>query len=221
MTNILQPHASSRGSDRLAHEWMNNLDPQAAVGSKHHIVPKFLLARFASAAGQLRVRNRTDGKVSLRAISDLGVRDYYTAVSKNAILDSRLESMLSAVEGGAAKIFRQHLDFRTFMRPRAFTPEERATLDSFVGMQAVRGMRVRRSIEVLADYTVKLLNADKITEEDIHETDFVPHPNEHLAMFGKLSEGAGGGTRITPCHFHTPRQAAPDHWRRASPDREG
>ena len=190
MTDLLQPHISDREADRRAREWVDILDHQAAVGARHHIVPKFLLARFASAGGQLRVRNRADSKESVRSISDLAVRDFYTAVTKSAVLDSSLESLLSAVEGGTAEILRQHLDFRAFARPRAFTSEERATLDAFVAMQAVRGMRTRRSIEVITDYTVKLLNQDKIAEEDIQNTDFIPHPNDHLKMFGNLAEHA-------------------------------
>jgi hypothetical protein len=190
VTDLLQPHASDREADRRAREWLDNLDHQAAVGSRHHIVPKFLLARFASPSGQLRVRNRRDGKSSLRAIGDLGVRDFYTSVTHDAVLDSSLESLISMVEGGAAEIFRHHLDLRAFVRPRAFTPEERATLDTFVAMQAVRGMRIRRSIEVIADYTVKLLNQDKLSDEDVSATHFVPHPNDHLRMFGTLAESA-------------------------------
>lgn len=54
-------------------------------------------------------------------------------------------------------------------------------------MQAVRGMRLRRSIEIIADYMVKHLNQDKLTEREIQETDFVPHPNDHLRMFGSLA----------------------------------
>jgi hypothetical protein len=188
MTNLLQPHASNQEADRLAREWLGNLNHQAAVGNRHHIVPRFLLARFASADGKLRVRNRHDGKGSTRSISDLAVRDFYTAVTNSSELDSSLESLLSIVETGTAEILRQHLDFRSFVKPRAFNREERATLDAFVAMQAVRGMRIRRSIEVIADYTVKFFNQDKLTEEDVWESDFLPHPNDHLKMFGALSE---------------------------------
>ncbi|WP_328591587.1 DUF4238 domain-containing protein [Arthrobacter terricola] len=190
MTDLLQPHASDREADRRAREWLGNLDHQAAVGKRHHIVPRFLLARFASEDGKLRVRNRRDGKASTRSINDLAVRDFYTAVTDSSGLDSSLESLLSTVEAGTAEILRQHLDFRAFVKPRAFTLEERATLDAFVAMQAVRGMRIRRSIEVIADYSVKLLNPDRITEEDIRDVDFVPHPNDHLKMFGNLAERA-------------------------------
>ena len=198
MTNLLQPHLSDREADRRAQEWLDKLDPQAAVGARHHIVPRFLLARFASPEGQLRVRNRADGKASLRSIGDLAVRDFYTAVTESSVLDARLESLLSEVEGGAAELLRQHLDSRVFARSRAFTPQERATLDAFVGMQAVRGMGMRRSIEILTDYTVKLLNEDKISAEDARNTEFVPHPNEHLKMFGHLAERAEVELRHRP-----------------------
>lgn len=190
VTELLQPHASEREADRRAREWLGGLDHQAAVGARHHIVPRFLLARFASGDDQLRVRNRRDGKASTRTITDLAVRDFYTAVTNGSELDSSLESLLSVIEGGAAEIIRQHLDLRAFANARAFTPEERATLDLFVAMQTVRGMRVRRSLEVIADYTVKLLNQDKITENDVQNTAFVPHPNEHLKMIGNLAERA-------------------------------
>lgn len=201
--NLLQPHLSDREADRRAQEWLDNLDPQAAVGARHHIVPRFLLARFASAEGQLRVRNRADGKASLRSIGDLAVRDFYTAVTESSVLDARLESLLSEVEGGAAEILRQHLDCRVFAKSRAFTPHERAILDAFVGMQVVRGMRTRRSIEILTDYMVKLLNEDKISAEDARNTDFVPHPNEHLKMFGHLAERAEVELRHRPAAMVT------------------
>lgn len=190
MTDLLQPHTSSKEGDRRAQEWLHNLDQRAAVGTRHHIVPRFLLERFASANGQLRVRNRTDGRASLRSISDLAVRDFYTVVTNNSELDSSLESLLSIVEGGAAQILRQHLDYRAFARPRPFTVDERSVLDEFVATQAIRGMRMRRAIEVMTDYAVKLLNQDKITDDDVRNTEFIPHPNDHLRMFGPLLDRA-------------------------------
>lgn len=122
----------------------------------------------------------------MRSISDLAVRDFYTVVTNDGEFDSSLESVLSIVEDRAARILRQHLDHRAFMRPRTFTAEERYFLDDFVAIQAVRGMRTRRVIEVIADYSVKLLNQNRISDDDIQNIDFIPHPNEHLKMFGPL-----------------------------------
>lgn len=190
MTELLQPYASDREADRRAREWLGNLDHQSAVGSRHHIVPRFLLARFASPDQQLMVRRRSDGKASTRKINDLAVRDFYTAVTISSEFDSTLESIFSVLEGGAAEVFRRHLDARAFARARSFTAEERATIDAFVATQAVRGTRVRRSLELIADYTIKLLNQDKVTGDDIQNTSFVPHPNEHLKIIGVLAERA-------------------------------
>lgn len=186
MTNLYGPYVSSKESDSRAQEWLDNLDQRSSVGTRHHVVPRFLLERFASAKGQLQVRNRADGQVSMRSISDLAVRDFYTVVTNDGEFDSSLESVLSIVEDRAARILRQHLDHRAFMRPRTFTAEERYFLDDFVAIQAVRGMRTRRVIEVIADYSVKLLNQDRISDDDIQNIDFIPHPNEHLKMFGPL-----------------------------------
>lgn len=124
----------------------------------------------------------------MRSIGDLAVRDFYTSVTTDATFDSRLESMFSAVEGAAARLLGQHLNLRSFARPRSFTLEERAFLDTFVSLQAVRGMRLRRSIEVLSDFSVKFLNEDKLSSSEIAELDFVPHPNEHLRIFGNIAE---------------------------------
>lgn len=186
MTDLLQWHTPNREGDRRARGWLDNLDHQAAVGTRHHIVPRFLVERFASPSGQLRVRNRTDGRASLRSIGDLAVRDFYTAVTNDSELDSSLESLVSVVEGRVAQTLRQHLDHRVFARPRAFTMEERSVLDEFVAAQAIRGMRTRRAIEVMTDYAVKLLNRDKITEDEVRNTEFIPHPNDHLKLCGTL-----------------------------------
>ncbi|MBA3021264.1 MAG: DUF4238 domain-containing protein [Propionicimonas sp.] len=191
MSDLLQPHASQREADRRARVWLNNLDRQAAVGSRHHIVPRFLLTRFASSSGQLRVRSRTDGAITLRAVGDLAIRDFYTSVADDIGFDSSLESLLSVVEGGAANVLRHHLDLRAFAHPRAFTPEERATIDTFVAMQSVRGMRMRRLIEVVTDYSVKLLNQDQLSKSEAEDLVFVPHPNEHLSVIGALAERGG------------------------------
>ncbi|WP_170854249.1 DUF4238 domain-containing protein [Microlunatus flavus] len=188
MVDLLNPYASERGADRRAKEWLGNLDHQAAVGSRHHIVPRFLLERFASTDKRLRVRSRVDGTASVRSIGDLAVRDFYTSVTTDTGLDSSLESLLSIVEGRAAHILRQHLDYPAFSRARPFTLEERSALDLFVASQAIRGMRIRRGLEVVTDYTVKLLNHDKISEDDIQNTEFLPHSNDHLKMFGSLVE---------------------------------
>lgn len=132
---------------------------------------------------------------SLRAIEDLAIRDFYTAVSSDG-LDSGLESLFSVVEGDVARILKHHLDARGFVRARPFSPEERATLDAFVALQQVRGMRTRRLIEMMTDYTVKILNQDKLTAADARDLEFVPHPNDHLKMLGPIADRLEGALKL-------------------------
>lgn len=166
------------------------MDPSAAVGARHHIVPKFLLKRFANSDERILVRDRSTGAVSVRNISDLAVRDFYTIVTKSHTLDASLELMLSEIEGAVAAILHTHLDAVAFMKPRAFTHDERLAIDTFVSMQYVRGMRMRRSLELVSDYGMKLVNQGSMTVDDIENLDVVPHSNAHLEMFGPASEKA-------------------------------
>jgi hypothetical protein len=186
--SLFGPTTSQEAADRRAQDWLGAIDHSAAVGARHHIVPRFLLARFATPQGQLRVRNRATGSTTVRAITDLAVRDFYTAVTDARQLDASLETLLSEVEGAAAEVLHTHLDARAFLRSRALTKEERFKIDTFVSMQYVRGMRVRRGIEIMTDYAMKLVNQDKLSVADIDELDIVPHSNDHLRMISGLSE---------------------------------
>lgn len=188
VNSLFGPATSPEAADRRARNWSDAVDRSAAVGTRHHIVPRFLLARFANAQGQLRVRDRTTGVTTLRGIGDIAVRDFYTAVTDARALDASLETLFSEIEGAAAEVLHTHLDATAFSRPRPLTDEERFKIDTFVSMQYVRGMRIRRGLEILTDYGMKLVNQDKLSATDIDELDIVPHSNDHLRMIAGLSE---------------------------------
>jgi hypothetical protein len=120
----------------------------------------------------------------------MAVRDFYTAVSDVRVLDASFESLLSEIEGAAAEVLHSHLDATAFARPRPLSDSERFKIDTFVSMQYVRGMRVRRGLEIMTDYGMKLVNQDKLSVTDIDELDIVPHSNDHLRMMAPLSEHA-------------------------------
>jgi len=190
MRSLFGPPTSQEAADRAAREWSEAVDHSAAVGARHHIVPRFLLARFANTQGRLRVRNRVTGSDSIRGIGDMAVRDFYTAVTDARVLDASFETLLSEIEGAAAEVLHTHLDATAFRRPRPLSDSERFKVDTFVSMQYVRGMRVRRGLEILTDYGMKLVNQDKLSVTDIDELDIVPHSNDHLRMMAPLSEHA-------------------------------
>lgn len=82
------------------------LSPTAGVGDRHHVVPRFLLERFAK-AGQLMVRDLVTGRSQLRAVSDMAIKNFYTAVidvdhtddgSPERIFDGRIEKAFAVAE---------------------------------------------------------------------------------------------------------------------------
>lgn len=190
MPNLFIPTRSQEEADRRAQAWSAGVDGTAAVGRRHHIVPRFLLARFANDQEQLTVRNRVTGVATLRKAGDLGYRDFYTAVTHDGTLDASLELLLSEVEGAAAEVIHSHFDATAFSKPRPFSEDERFKIDTFVSMQFVRGMRVRRGLEIVTDYGMKLVNQHRLSADDVESLDIVPHPNDHLRMMPTLSENA-------------------------------
>src|SRR3712207_4788317 len=88
------PVYSSAMADRMAEEVVAGLNRKQYVGSLHHIVPKFILKRFADASEQVFVRDRVTGADGRRNIKNLGVKDFYTFIDRNGELDSSHESIL-------------------------------------------------------------------------------------------------------------------------------
>lgn len=179
---------SQQAANRHAAAWFEELDHSEKVGARHHIVPLMVLRRFSNPKGQLYIRDRATGDGRIGSAEDLAVRDFYTIVTKNGKLDSSLESLFSEIEGAAAAVLRTHIDVDAFARPRPFTREERFKIDTFVAMQATRGMRGRRAYELMTDYWIKLLNQQRLTPEDIETSVFVPHPNEYIKMSSELAQ---------------------------------
>lgn len=176
---------SAKRLDVAAAEMIATLDPKRYVGHKHHVVPRFILQRFANDRDQVLVRDRESGARRVCNIKDLAVKDFYTMINLDGDLDSSLEQLFGVVEGWAASVLKAHLD-NPFMKPRPFTPLEKHHMDGLISLQFVRGPAPRRSYELLADYNLKLVNQDVLTADDIEQCEFVPHQNEHLKTLGHL-----------------------------------
>jgi hypothetical protein len=189
MDDLFALATSEAESQRRAEAWVGSISRKAMVGSRHHIVPHFHLKRFADAKGKIQIRDRSTGVTTTRAIRDLAVTDFYTFVNVNGELDSSFETILNAVEGAAAEVIRSHLDLAAFARSRGLRDDERTRLDTYTAAQAVRGMRIRRQLELVTDYGVKLMNQGQLSADDVDELRFVPHQNEHIRLFGDLSDG--------------------------------
>lgn len=187
MGRIFQP-ASVSGAERLAREWYESINPMSQVGTRHHIVPRTILRHFANPADQVRVRDRFTGKLRMMSLADLAVRDFYTFIDLTMKPNGSMEVWLSEVEAEFSRVIRPLLSPHAFGNARPFTETERFALDTFVAVQAVRGMRTRRAMELIADYGVKLVNQDKLDEASIRELEIFPHQNEHIQFIQRGSE---------------------------------
>jgi hypothetical protein len=180
--------ASDAGAERLAQQWYESIDLRSQVGTRHHIVPRTILRRFANRAGQIRLRDRMTSKVRIVSIGDVAVKDFYTFIDLDMAPNGAMEVWLSEVEAEFARVTRPHLSTSAFGFPRSPSRADRFALDTFVAVQVLRGMRTRRAMELMADYGMKLVNQDKISAEEIQQIEIVPHPNEHIQFMHRASE---------------------------------
>ncbi len=183
------PSESIEEIERRAISWVEGLDKTEKTGSRHHTVPRFYLDRFAD-NGRLWVRDRAadlaPGTGSARHVRDMGVKDFYTSLTVDEVLDSRLEQVLSLVEAQGAAVLARLLN--PFRLPGPLTADEEVHLSQFLSFQVVRGQRWRREIELMGDWYAKTLASSHHSQADLKQVRFVPHPNNHLRMLGQAAQ---------------------------------
>ncbi|MFF2088567.1 DUF4238 domain-containing protein [Nocardia sp. NPDC058176] len=171
-------------------EWLQSPDRFRKVGSRHHVVPKFVLKKWADSSGRVWVKSKHDRREGIRMITDLGIKDFYTFIATDGKLDSSLEHLLSGVEARAAAVLRKL--GTPFAIDVAVTFQEFTELVEFVAFQAVRSPRRRREHEMMVDWQAKtvaaLTMADTVTEDELRTLEFTPHQNEHIEQIGPLAE---------------------------------
>ena len=124
----------------------------------------------------------------MMSIGDLAVRDFYTFIDLTMKPNGSMEVWLSEVESEFARVVQALLSPHSFAAARAPEGVDRFALDTFVAVQALRGMRTRRAMELIADYSVKLVNQDKLDATEIRDLEIVPHQNEHIKFIHRASE---------------------------------
>lgn len=194
--NLYGAFASAEQADTEALAWLAKIDPAEKVGTRHHTVPRFYLARFSDRHGQLVVRDRSTGSASTRNVLDMGIKDFYTFVHVEGHLDSSFEQILQVFEDRAALVVTKLMG--SFSAPAALSLTDRVWLDTFVAYQFIRGAKVRRSLELMADYASKLTHQSELSAEQIEHYEFAPHQNEHMRMFDKLAGHAFDCLRDRP-----------------------
>ena len=193
--------------ERKARAWVAAASPDEGVGARHHTVPAFYLRYFAD-GDQLLVRRIPEHAPILCNLHDLAQRDFYTAMTDDPDggaprPDGRIEQVLRIVEGNAARVLGRLRNPLLVRRPLPM--DERRDVTQFLAFQLVRGVRMRREIELLAEYHVKLTaggrakgDDDAPTLDELARVRVVPHPNEHLRMLGSIAERAHPFLRERP-----------------------
>jgi hypothetical protein len=173
---------------RAGARFVASIDPKRYVGHKHHVVPAFILKRFANAKNQLLVRDLARNSDRTVNVNDLAVTDFYTFINTSGDLDSSYEHLWGEIEGGASRALRDHLQTSPFVKPRPFSVEEKVALDALVALQLLRGPTLRRVSELITDYRIKLTNTHLLSADDMVDLEFAPHQNDHLAVMARLLE---------------------------------
>jgi hypothetical protein len=187
-------------------------NPDVHVGTRHHVVPRFYLERFAR-ADRIAVVDPRTGARRVASIRDTAAeKDYYTFVNTDGELDGRMEQLLGKIEGDAAEAIRN----MTSIFGGDVSPDDRASVCLLLAFQLNRGRAARRRSELFGDLMTRLLLVgindeqaarayierqggtvnpetvaaviDMSSRLDTYE--FVPDPNDHTAMIGKVAEDA-------------------------------
>jgi hypothetical protein len=125
-------------------------DPDAAVGARHHHLPRFYLQRFANERMQIAAVERRTRERRLTAIKHTAAdKDFYTAMNTEGEKDGKTEQPLTHIEGNAARAIRNVLSQVFQLFPSQ--PQDRADLCLFLAFQKVRGKLTRKRIELLGD----------------------------------------------------------------------
>lgn len=165
-------------ADAQAQAWMSGIDPSAYVGSRHHTVPRFLLARWADSNGQVQVFHRIESRHRVENIRDLAVTDFYTVIDKSGAKNSVLESLMGVVENEARPYIEAIVS--PFGRPAPLDADAILSLAQFAAFQSTRTTRHRREIELQAEWYAKTMASGRVSDEELRQVSVAPHQNESI-----------------------------------------
>ncbi|MFC8503805.1 DUF4238 domain-containing protein [Pedococcus sp. NPDC057267] len=157
-------------------DWLGTIDPSSHVGSRHHVVPRFLLDRWA-VKGQVRTYSRLDGSFSPRSVSDLAVKDFYTFLNKAKVPDSSFETLLGRIESDAAAALGRLVSPFT---NGDLSPEDIIHLAHLAAFQLVRTPRRRRELELHTEWYAKTIARGVVPDAQLRRLSIEPHQNDTL-----------------------------------------
>ncbi|WP_338767895.1 DUF4238 domain-containing protein [Nocardia vulneris] len=177
---------------KIDEEWFQTVDRLGKVGSRHHVIPRFMLLKWADSNSHVWVKSKHDRTEGIRNIRDLGITDFYTFLATDGQLDATFEEVLSVVEARGATVLKRINNSFAARDDTALTPEEFIQLAKFVAFQIVRGPRRRREHELLVDWYAKTVAAltepNRLSEDQLRTLEFAPHQNQHLELLGQMAD---------------------------------
>lgn len=179
-----------------AKAWLSTVSPTTYVGTRHHTVRRFLLARWADPAGQVQVYRRIEEVHRVENIQNLAIKDFYTFIDLNGQKDSTFESVLGYIEGQAKPVVDTLLN--SFRHPGPIDVDAITTLAMFAAFQATRTPRSRKETELHGEWFAKTKVAGKVSDEELQNISVVPHQNDGV----KLNMAAA--QEIMPFFLHRP-----------------
>ena len=132
--------------EERAQALISSLNQKDGVGTRHHVVPKFLLDNWADNKGRVQVYSRVDRKFSMRTTRDLAIRNFYTFIDIHQQPNAMLKLLLGRVELGAGSVLRKLTS--SFIKDVDVNGEDLVQLALFAAFQVMRTPRRQREMEL-------------------------------------------------------------------------
>ena len=172
--------------EERAQALISSLNQKDGVGTRHHVVPKFLLDNWADNKGRVQVYSRVDRKFSMRTTRDLAIRNFYTFIDIHQQPNAMLEALLGRVESGAGSVLRKLTS--SFIKDVDVNGEDLVQLALFAAFQVMRTPRRQREMELQTDWFAKTTMRGHISEDELARLTVMPHKNQFVETVGPMGE---------------------------------
>lgn len=197
-------------STKRERRWPLPGNPDASVGTKHHLLPQLHQRYFANDREMIATVVRATGERYVAPVKDtVAERNFYSTADETGQLDGKSDHLLGWAEGKVAHVIRELVYGGAFARFPP-TPAARADLCMFLAFQLTRGRSMRRMTEMAGDLYMHLTvpqdmdreqarawltaRGHEPTDEAVEQifaasaimdrVEFVPDPNEHIKQMG-------------------------------------
>lgn len=125
------------------------------LGANHHLLPRFYMSFFANAEGKVMTIDRTtnERRSNMSPTKVLTQRNFYTFINEDFEADGSVEELISVIEANACDVLKL---LQTIFRRLPLTQQQSQSIYTFMALQMLRGRRMRRTLEIMADFFTKI-----------------------------------------------------------------